>query len=198
MRGRVALAALLAATLTGVGPAAAADPTATPIDHFVVLMQENHSFDNYFGTFPGADGIPRTQPVPPATGHAAFAGSGSGSRGSRSTPAPTHRSYARGRWMVHPRRVGPAPGSRSPVMASIARSTCFPLERCARVLLLTLLRRGAGRHRGSPLLAHATNGVTAADPEQGRDSHGLDRLEQRGISGSSSAGLLPAPHDHRR
>ena len=21
-------------------------------------MQENHSFDNYFGTFPGADGIP--------------------------------------------------------------------------------------------------------------------------------------------
>ena len=37
--------------------AAAAAPT-TPIEHFVVLMQENHSFDNYFGTFPGADGIP--------------------------------------------------------------------------------------------------------------------------------------------
>ncbi|MCP2241934.1 alkaline phosphatase family protein [Lentzea aerocolonigenes] len=31
---------------------------ATPIDHFVVLMQSNHSFDNYFGTYPGADGIP--------------------------------------------------------------------------------------------------------------------------------------------
>ena len=30
----------------------------TPIKHFVVLMQENHSFDNYFGTYPGADGIP--------------------------------------------------------------------------------------------------------------------------------------------
>jgi phospholipase C len=34
-------------------------PTAkTPIEHFLVLMQENHSFDNYFGTYPGANGIP--------------------------------------------------------------------------------------------------------------------------------------------
>jgi phospholipase C len=32
--------------------------TKTPIKHFVVLMQAGHSFDNYFGTFPGADGIP--------------------------------------------------------------------------------------------------------------------------------------------
>jgi phospholipase C len=30
----------------------------TPIEHFVVLMQENHTFDNYFGTYPEADGIP--------------------------------------------------------------------------------------------------------------------------------------------
>ena len=30
----------------------------TPIEHFIVLMQENHTFDNYFGTYPGADGIP--------------------------------------------------------------------------------------------------------------------------------------------
>ncbi|GBD21384.1 Phospholipase C 3 [bacterium HR28] len=30
----------------------------TPIRHFIVLMQENHTFDNYFGTYPGADGIP--------------------------------------------------------------------------------------------------------------------------------------------
>jgi phospholipase C len=29
----------------------------TPIEHFIVLMQENHTFDNYFGTYPGADGI---------------------------------------------------------------------------------------------------------------------------------------------
>ncbi len=28
------------------------------IKHVVVIMQENRSFDHYFGTFPGADGIP--------------------------------------------------------------------------------------------------------------------------------------------
>ncbi len=28
------------------------------IKHVVIIMQENHSFDNYFGAFPGADGIP--------------------------------------------------------------------------------------------------------------------------------------------
>jgi len=29
------------------------------IKHVIVIMQENRSFDHYFGTFPGADGIPR-------------------------------------------------------------------------------------------------------------------------------------------
>jgi phospholipase C len=28
------------------------------IKHIIVIMQENRSFDSYFGTFPGADGIP--------------------------------------------------------------------------------------------------------------------------------------------
>jgi len=28
------------------------------IQHFVFIMQENRSFDSYFGTYPGADGIP--------------------------------------------------------------------------------------------------------------------------------------------
>jgi phospholipase C len=28
------------------------------IRHIIVIMQENRSFDSYFGTFPGADGIP--------------------------------------------------------------------------------------------------------------------------------------------
>src|SRR4051812_15918482 len=28
------------------------------IKHVVVIMQENRSFDSYFGTFPGADGLP--------------------------------------------------------------------------------------------------------------------------------------------
>ena len=38
--------------------------TTTPIKHFITLMQENHSFDNYFGTYPGADGIPEGTCVP--------------------------------------------------------------------------------------------------------------------------------------
>jgi phospholipase C len=29
------------------------------IKHVIVIMQENRSFDHYFGTYPGADGIPR-------------------------------------------------------------------------------------------------------------------------------------------
>jgi phospholipase C len=34
------------------------------IRHAVIIMQENRSFDSYFGTFPGADGIPRGTCVP--------------------------------------------------------------------------------------------------------------------------------------
>jgi phospholipase C len=26
------------------------------IDHVVIIIKENHTFDNYFGTFPGAEG----------------------------------------------------------------------------------------------------------------------------------------------
>src|SRR5205085_3075517 len=39
------------------------DPNATGIDkldHLIFIVQENRSFDSYFGTFPGADGIPAT------------------------------------------------------------------------------------------------------------------------------------------
>ncbi|HKC20574.1 MAG TPA: alkaline phosphatase family protein, partial [Candidatus Dormibacteraeota bacterium] len=47
-------------------PAATSSPTATnggsglqKIKHIVVVMQENRSFDEYFGLYPGADGLPR-------------------------------------------------------------------------------------------------------------------------------------------
>lgn len=55
------LGALLAATLrwSGVAHGQSVDGQPnTPIEHFIFLMQENHSFDNYFGTYPGANGIP--------------------------------------------------------------------------------------------------------------------------------------------
>ena len=63
--------ALAAAVVCALGiPAAAEARPATPIEHFVVLMQENHSFDNYFGTYPGADGIPEgvCMPIEPTRG----------------------------------------------------------------------------------------------------------------------------------
>jgi phospholipase C len=34
------------------------------IQHIVIIMQENRSFDSYFGTYPGADGIPMQGGVP--------------------------------------------------------------------------------------------------------------------------------------
>src|SRR5262249_54418695 len=34
------------------------------IRHVIVIMQENRSFDSYFGTYPGADGIPPGVCVP--------------------------------------------------------------------------------------------------------------------------------------
>jgi phospholipase C len=34
------------------------------IRHVIVIMQENRSFDSYFGTYPGADGIPMRDGVP--------------------------------------------------------------------------------------------------------------------------------------
>src|SRR2546427_5861837 len=36
------------------------------IRHVIVIMQENRSFDSYFGTFPGADGIPMQNGRPTA------------------------------------------------------------------------------------------------------------------------------------
>ena len=59
----VALALLPTVALAGCGNAGAVGPPIPPaihrIRHVIVVMQENRSFDNYFGTYPGADGIPR-------------------------------------------------------------------------------------------------------------------------------------------
>jgi phospholipase C len=73
------LASLAALALFAVGCSGGQQATDTKptgihkIRHIVVIMQENRSFDSYFGTFPGADGIPMTNGVPdvclPNTGH---------------------------------------------------------------------------------------------------------------------------------
>ncbi len=38
------------------------------IQHVIWIMQENHSFDNYFGTYPGADGLPPSTCLPTEPG----------------------------------------------------------------------------------------------------------------------------------
>ena len=49
-------------------PVSPIDPGIHKIQHVVIIMQENRSFDSYFGTFPGADGIPPETCVPDPLG----------------------------------------------------------------------------------------------------------------------------------
>lgn len=62
---RVPAPALVVALILSPMPSTASTPG--HIDHLVVLMQENHTFDNYFGTFPGVDGIPADACQPRST-----------------------------------------------------------------------------------------------------------------------------------
>jgi phospholipase C len=52
------------ATSPAAAPATDVNPDIHKIQHIVVIMQENRSFDTYFGTYPGADGIPMQNGVP--------------------------------------------------------------------------------------------------------------------------------------
>src|SRR5260370_30724386 len=67
---RVLVGALAAAGLVlGIAGGAAGRTSRAPtglqkIQHIVIIMQENRSFDHYFGTYPGADGIPMRRGVP--------------------------------------------------------------------------------------------------------------------------------------
>jgi phospholipase C len=64
VRSAPAAAALLALTLRASAPAMPPAGGIHKIAHVVIIMQENRSFDTYFGTFPGADGIPMNDGVP--------------------------------------------------------------------------------------------------------------------------------------
>ncbi len=58
----VVCALLILSGLGNVGLGASA--SSSPIKHLVYIVQENHSFDNYFGTYPGVNGIPQGLAVP--------------------------------------------------------------------------------------------------------------------------------------
>ncbi len=60
---------LVGAAITSNRRATASVPGINVIKHVIVITQENRSFDHYFGTFPGANGIPIGTCVPdPALG----------------------------------------------------------------------------------------------------------------------------------
>jgi phospholipase C len=63
VRGQLRRGLITQPTLRVTGGAAWPTPTTSPqpagrIDHILFLIQENHTFDNYFGTYPGAEGFP--------------------------------------------------------------------------------------------------------------------------------------------
>src|SRR5438067_2759529 len=81
MRRSLLIIALAGAAIAGLFALTAPTPAGTQrkpakapsgihkIDHVVVIMQENRSFDHYFGTYPGANGIPADAcATDPATG----------------------------------------------------------------------------------------------------------------------------------
>jgi phospholipase C len=56
--------ALLASACSTTSAPTGSDVGVHKIKHIIVILQENRSFDSYFGTFPGADGIPMQTGVP--------------------------------------------------------------------------------------------------------------------------------------
>ncbi len=61
-RGRLCAAAVAGLAMLAAACTGSSSPPRVPgldkIKHVIIVMQENRSFDSYFGTFPGADGIP--------------------------------------------------------------------------------------------------------------------------------------------
>ncbi len=61
---RIALIVLLAVLLFAPTLPVRSGNVPIPISHIVVIMMENHTFDNYFGTYPGANGLPKGVALP--------------------------------------------------------------------------------------------------------------------------------------
>ena len=56
MARRVIEVALVVILFMSLRTVSASPSTTTPIQHVIIIVQENHSFDNYFGTYPTANG----------------------------------------------------------------------------------------------------------------------------------------------
>jgi hypothetical protein len=73
-----------------------------PIEHVGIIVKENHTFDNYFGRFPGANGatlptVGATAKPNPLHDHAAWLNRAAGAPQLQYTEAdiPTYFAYAR-------------------------------------------------------------------------------------------------------
>jgi phospholipase C len=60
----VTVSALTAVLVLGVSPADPAPVGISKIKHVIMIVQQNRTFDNYFGTYPGANGIPMKNGIP--------------------------------------------------------------------------------------------------------------------------------------
>jgi phospholipase C len=73
VRGPAVLSLVALALAAGCGGAVQRPRSQTAgiqkIRHVIIVMQENRSFDHYYGTYPGADGIPRRVCVPDPVRH---------------------------------------------------------------------------------------------------------------------------------
>ncbi len=76
--------------------------TDTPIQHVIIIVKENHTFDNYFGAFPGAEGIaldhaPNPPSHDPRHDHVAWLNADNGAVRQQYTEAdiPAYFAYAR-------------------------------------------------------------------------------------------------------
>jgi phospholipase C len=70
---RLGVAVLFVASLLVVSALPRSVSAATgesPIKHIIVMVQENHTFDNYFGTYPGVNGLYNATAMPTAAGGA--------------------------------------------------------------------------------------------------------------------------------
>ena len=106
--GAVAALTAAGAAYTVARPTPAALPRAnTPIEHVVVILGENQSFDHYFGTYPKAANLPGIRCSPPSAGRprstaypdAAGAATRTPTRapGAAPTPSPATQPQLRGR-----------------------------------------------------------------------------------------------------
>ena len=192
----------------GDGVAVAAPPTATPIKHVIVIIGENHTFDNVFGTYQPPSRSARAQP--PLRGHrhghrraraercegeqrtrrptrratrSTRPGHGCRTRRCRSRTRRTCRRRATARAATCPTRgsrpTSPTPRTRSPSTSRTSTTTASTRVRHVRV------QRRVRRRPDPPLLPDVPGGLEAASNDLWTWVHGT--------SGDSNGAPPPSP-----